>query len=186
MLKNVVYKDADKIYTLLSEDRGKITGIAKGVRKVSSRRSGNLDSLNVVEVHLNSHISGQNYITEVKTLKSFRGIKDNLERSQQAYYMAELINRFLHEDEQVQPIFLLLVESLERLESVKVNLSLTVNRFELKLLQLLGYQPPVKLIGKWRENIKQGNLKKADSLVKDFIGEILQEDIKSLELGWER
>jgi len=182
VLKNIVYKDADKIYTLLSEDMGRISGIAKGVRKVSSRRSGNLDTLNLIEVHLNEHISGQNYITEVKTLESFKKIKKNLKLCKQGFYIAELINRFLREDNEAGPVFKLLVETLRELEHTKVNLIWTVNRFEIKLMHLLGYQPPKRLLFKWRENIKQKKYDQADNLIKSYVGEILQEDIKSLEL----
>jgi len=183
VLKNIVFQDADKIYTLLSEDRGKISGIAKGVRKVTSRRSGNLDTLNVIEVHLNVHKSGQNYITEVKTLEAYKNLKKSLELSKQGFYMVELINRFLHEDDEAQPIFKLLVAALSELENKGNNLIWRVNRFEIKLMQLLGYQPPREFLYKWQECIKNKEHDQADSIVKSFVKEVLQEDIKSLELG---
>jgi len=182
VLKNIVFQDADKIYTLLSEDRGKISGIAKGVRKVSSRRSGNLDTLNVVEIHLNEHKSGQNYITEVKTLEAFKKLKNNLELCKKGFYMAELVSRFLHEDDEAQPIFKLLVASLGELENKGNSITWRVNRFEIKLMQLLGYQPPKELLYKWQGCMKKKDYDQADSIVKSFVTEVLQEDIKSLEL----
>ena len=182
VLKNIVFQDADKIYTLLSEDKGKISGIAKGVRKVSSRRSGNLDTLNVVEIHLNEHKSGQNYITEVKTLEAHKRLKKRLDLSKQGFYVAELINRFVHEDDQAQPVFKLLVDTLNELEHNGNNLIWRINRFELKLMQLLGYQPPEGLLQKWQECMKKKDYNQADSIVKSYVSEILQEDIKSLEL----
>ena len=183
VLKNYVYKDTDKIYTLLSEDKGKITGIGKGVRKVSSRRGGNLDTLNVVDIQLNEHKSGQNYITEVKTIKSFRKIKEDLELSSQAFYMAELVNKFIEVDESAQPVFDLLIKSLESLQDGNGETSLRVNKFEIKFMQLLGYQPPKNLLLKWKDLIEKRNYRDANNLIKDFVGEILQENLKSLELS---
>ena len=183
VLKNFLYKDTDKIYTILSEDKGKISGIGKGVRKVSSRRGGNLDTLNVVEIQLNEHKSGQNYITEVKTIKSFRKIKENLELSNQAFYIAELVNKFVDEDEDVKPVFDLLIKSLESLQDGNGETSLRVNKFEIKFMQLLGYQPPKELLLKWKELIEERNYRDANNLIKDFVGEILQENLKSLELN---
>ncbi|MFC1756066.1 DNA repair protein RecO [Patescibacteria group bacterium] len=183
VLKNFLYKDTDKIYTLLSEDKGKISGIGKGVRKVSSRRGGNLDTLNMVEIQLNEHKSGQNYITEVKTIKSFRKIKENLELSNQAFYIAELVNKFVDEDESAKPVFDLIIKSLESLQDGNGEISLRVNKFEIKFMQLLGYQPPKGLLLKWKELIEERNYRDANNLIKDFVGEILQENLKSLELS---
>jgi len=183
VLKNFVFQDTDKIYTFLSEDKGKISGIGKGVRKVSSRRGGNLDTLNLVEVQLNVHKGGQNYITEVKTIKSFRKIKEDLELSNQAFYMAELINKFIDQDENIKPVYSLFVESLEKLQDGNGETTLRVNKFEIKLMQILGYQPPKNLLMKWKELIEKTNYVEANNLIKDFVTEILQENLKSLELS---
>lgn len=182
VLKNIIHKDADKIYTLLSQDKGKITGIAKGVRKISSRRSGNLDTLNLVEVHLNPHKSGFNYITEVKTLETYKKAKEKLPLSKQGFYIAELINKFLREDDDAGEVFDLVVSALRNIEQDGMNISLAVNKFEIKLMQLLGYQPPNSFLVKWQENVKRKKYQQADRQVKSFINEILQEEIKSLEL----
>lgn len=183
VLKNFVYQDADRIYTFLSRDKGKISGIGKGVRKVSSKRSGNLDTLNLVEVHLNVHKSGQNYITEVKTINSFRAIKEDLELSKKAFYMAELVNKFLYQDENAESIFDLLVKSLKRLEKGNGEISLRINKFEIELMKTLGYQPPPQLISRWTQLIEQRKYNQADNIVKDFVAEILQDNLKSLELN---
>jgi DNA repair protein RecO (recombination protein O) len=182
VLKNYVYKDMDKIYTFLSKDRGKISGIGKGVRKVSSRRGGNLDTLNLVEVHLNEHKSGQNYITEVKTVESFKEIKQDLELSKKAFYMVELVNRFLYEDEDSEAIFNLLIKALKSLQSGNGELELRVNKFEIKLMQILGYQPPLALLKKWKQKIEKKKYNEANSIIKDYVSDILQENLKSLEL----
>jgi len=183
VLKNYVYKDMDKIYTFLSRDKGKILGIGKGVRKVSSRRGGNLDTLNLVEVQLNEHKSGQNYITEVKTIESFKKVKQDLELSKKSFYMVELVSKFLYEDENSEQVFDLLHRALKTLETGTGELDLRVNKFEIRLMQVLGYQPPTSLLKDWKQKVEQKKYKEADDVIKDFVSEILQEKLKSLELS---
>ena len=70
VLKNRKHGEADKIFTLYSKKKGKITAIAKGVRKVSSRRGGNLDTLNHVVLGVNEGKGDFKYITEVQSKKN--------------------------------------------------------------------------------------------------------------------
>ncbi len=183
VLKNINYQDTDKIYTFLSRDKGKITGIAKGVRKITSRRSGSLDSLNLVQVHLNPHQSGQNYITEVKTVETYKKAKEKLPLSKQGFYIAELINKFLREDDEAQGVYDLVIDILKRIENDGENLGLEINKFEIKLLVMLGYQPENTFMSRWKEAVDRKEFEQADRLIKGFMHEVLQEDIKSLELG---
>lgn len=183
ILKNYIYQDADKVYTFLSRDKGKISGIAKGVRKISSKRGGNLDTLNLVQVHLNPHKSGQNYITEVKTVETYKKAKQKLPLSKQGFYIAELINKFLQEDDDAEQVFDLTVSVLRGIEKDGNNITLVVNKFEIRLMQLLGYQPPNHFVSRWKNMIEQKQYEQADKHIKSFISGILQEDIKSLELS---
>jgi DNA repair protein RecO (recombination protein O) len=182
VLKNYQFQDADKIYTLLSKDKGRISVIGKGVRKVTSRRAGNMDTLNNVVVQINKHKSGILYLQEVKTLNTYKKIKVDDNLSSKAFYMVELINRTMQEDEYAQQIYNLLVKALQRLEVDQEEPSLTVNKFEIKLMRLLGYQPPEQLLRLWKSQIESQEFVKADKILKDFITETLQEKMKSLEL----
>ncbi len=141
VLKAINYRDSDKIYTLFTKNRGKITASAKGVRKITSRRGGNLDTLN----HIIAGIvegNGKNYkiITEVKTLNSFRGIKSSLENSAKGFYIMELINEMLEEGQEANAIFDLLVKSLGKIDTHLNNEISRVNAFEIALLKHAGYE----------------------------------------------
>lgn len=140
VLKNIKYKDSDKIFTLLTKDMGKITAMARGVRKIISRRAGNLDTLNLISVGIHESIGGIKDIEEVKTLESFRNLKKDLKKSTKAYYMVELIHKSVEENEEVKEIFELLVKSLKSLDKDGYSGELIVSFFELNLMKLLGYQ----------------------------------------------
>lgn len=182
VLKNINFKDSDKIYTLFTRDRGKISAIAKGVRKINSRRGGNLDSLNYINVHINPHKSGQNYITEVSVIDSFKNVKQNYELVKDSMYITELINRFTWEDENTHKIFDLLVKTLTLMNTNYDKDEVLTNKFEIKLLKFLGYQPPRHLLELWVEKVNTNQKGNADMFIKNFVLETLQERIKSLEI----
>ncbi|MBI4091250.1 DNA repair protein RecO, partial [candidate division WWE3 bacterium] len=78
VLKVRNHKEADKIVTLYTKKEGKMDFLAKGVRRINSRRSGSLDIINKIKFE---YVSGQflPVITEVEFLESFRALKKNLE-----------------------------------------------------------------------------------------------------------
>ena len=80
ILKRTNFDEADKIITFLSKYKGKFTAIAKGVRKIASRRSPNLELFNKVKGHF---ASGRNLdvLTEVETVHTFKKIKESLEKT---------------------------------------------------------------------------------------------------------
>lgn len=182
VLKNTKYKDADKIYTLFSEDRGRISVIAKGVRKISSKRSGSMDTLNSVELKISPHKSGQNYLSEVKVLDAYPLLKEDYDNMLLGFYLAELVNKTTKEDEHAQSTYILLAETLEKIEKNGERVTSIINKFEIKLMQLLGYQPPKELLVAWQNNMRQKKFSEADRLIKSYIKEIVGEEIKSLEL----
>ena len=142
VIKSSVYKDTGKIYTLFTKEKGKISAFANGVRKISSRRAGNLDTLNHISLGVTESAAGHKTITEVKTINSFITIKNSLEFSAHVYYVLELIQRFFEEDEQNTPVFNLMLSTLTRLSKAKNGLefNVVINAFEIKLMGILGYE----------------------------------------------
>lgn len=139
VLRSINYKDSDRIYSLISKDKGKITASAPGVRKISSRRSGNLDTLNHIVVGVSSSKDGFNIITEVQTKNSFKSLKQGLKNSVKGFYVAELVYKFLGEEQESREVFDLLVLTLKRLNGKKDESTEVVNEFEVGLMGLLGY-----------------------------------------------
>ncbi len=143
VLKNIKYKDSDKIFTLFTKDNGKISAIGRGVRKISSKRAGNLDTLNLISTSIYSNSNGIKNIEEVKTLESFKNLKNNLKKSLKAYYLAELIYKTTEEteeDEQSAKIFNLFVRTLKALDKNGYEGDLFVCYFEMNYMNILGYQ----------------------------------------------
>jgi len=140
ILKFTNYKDSDKIFSLFTREKGKLSATARGVRKISSRRGGNLDTLNHVQVGI-SEGENEKYriITEVETLNSFKNLKKSLKNSVKGFYITELIYRLIEEGQVSESVFDLLISNLGKLETHLDNEVSRVNAFEIALLELLGY-----------------------------------------------
>jgi DNA repair protein RecO (recombination protein O) len=139
VLKNIKYKDADKIFTLFSKDLGKISALARGVRKISSRRAGNLDTLNLVSISIRENPNAFNDIEEVKTLESYKDLKKSLKKSLKAYYLIELVHKSIEEGEKNEELFNLLQKSLKLMQKTS-DPDFVVSYFEMHLMNLLGYK----------------------------------------------
>jgi DNA repair protein RecO (recombination protein O) len=139
VLRKANFGEADQVVTLLTRYKGKIASVAKGIRKISSRKGGNLDLLNHVKVQLYQG-RGMDIITEVELISAYPGIKEDLDKVALAYLVAELDNEFLAEHQENKEVFDLTIKTLQLLEESSQG-ELVLFSFQVKLLSLLGFQP---------------------------------------------
>lgn len=134
--------EADKLLTLYTKDKGRMSVKAKGVRKIRSKLSGNLDLLNMVELQI---VVGKKIdtITGARLLKSYSNIKDNLKKVSLACYFAELLYKITPEKEEHREIYELTEDSLDILENIdnEEQQDILKSVFEYKLLSYLGHRP---------------------------------------------
>lgn len=129
--------EADRLLTVFTKHHGKITIQAKGVRKISSRRSGHIELLNLVSVSLYKGRS-MSTLTEVETIDNFSSIKDNLKNVGFAYHVCELVDSLCAENQENSQVFSLLCDVLSKLESRDDHVAL-ISAFERQLLSALGF-----------------------------------------------
>ncbi len=130
--------EADRLLTVFTRDRGKLTLLAKGVRRQASRKAGHLEPFTEVDL-LVAKGKSLDIITQAETRKAHRHLREDLWRSSWAYYVAELADAFTQEADPNAPLFDLLSDTLDRLEGPAIDLA--VRYYELHLLSLAGYQP---------------------------------------------
>jgi DNA repair protein RecO len=153
VLKNSNYKDADKAYTLFSPQYGKFTATAKGVRRISSKRLGSLDTLNRAQISFSESPKGLKIINQVQIIESHKDLKKAMSGIAKGLYMAELVHRFFYHDtyehESAPEIYGLLVKSLQSLNKFYAkypegNFNFVpvrvMNIFEARLMRILGYE----------------------------------------------
>ncbi|MDE3089923.1 MAG: DNA repair protein RecO [Chloroflexota bacterium] len=162
VLKRSDFGEADRLLTLYTPDLGKIRAIAKGARKPSSRKSGHVELFTHSALLLakGRHLD---IVTQADTLDAFVPLRENLERLGLAYYLAELVDRFVAEGDlssqgesfadsdrdeardgasvENRPLFDLLLHALKWLGDDATDPALLARYFELHLLQHVGYRP---------------------------------------------
>lgn len=142
IIKRINFGEADRILTIFTKRYGKIKAIAKGVRRITSRRGGNLEVFNLVTVFLTE---GRNFeiVTEAEVVKSFLNLRKNLKKVGLAYYFCELVESLCPEKQENERVFELLSKILEDLEEEREIREIREmggkKYFEINLLKELGY-----------------------------------------------
>ena len=131
--------EADKIVTFYSSHGGRFDAVAKGVRRTKSHLAGHLEPLTLGS-YLLAEGRDLDIVTQAETVEAYAGLRGDLERLSRGLYCAELVDRLTPERSEGNPIFRLLQETLGHL-STSSSYDLAVRRFELRLVDQLGYRP---------------------------------------------
>jgi DNA repair protein RecO (recombination protein O) len=139
VLRRTSFGETDRIVTLFTRERGKISAIAKGARKPISRLSGPTEVLTHGKFQL---AIGQNLdvVTQVDVKDSFPRIHADLRRIAHATYLVELAGSMIEEQEANPRAFDLLLSALYLLERQNDPEKIT-HMFELQFMGLMGYEP---------------------------------------------
>lgn len=131
--------EADKIFTLLTVARGKIDAVAKGVRRVKSHVAGRLEFASAAELTMHR---GRNLdvITSAEIARSRWETVIEPGAFATAHLLVELVDAFCEPDLAMPEVYALLEGALSALAEAGAPAAL-VPRFELRLLDALGYAP---------------------------------------------
>ena len=141
VLRVVDYKESDQILTLLTQELGKITVSARGVRRKGSAIAAGCQLLCWSQAVLYDY-GGRWQVKEAATLRQFRGVRADLERLALACYFAEVIETLAVEGLPCPELLSLLLNSLHVLDKLPGKpLPLVKAAFELKAACLAGYEP---------------------------------------------
>lgn len=138
------YREADRIITLYTRDRGRLGAVAKGVRRTKSKVGGRLEPFSLVRVSLYSG-RGLYTVVGVDTLRTFQGVRDELFRMEEGARLFVAVRHLFPVEEGSAPAFNLLVRGIARLAESpdRTAAAGVVLATRLKLLSLLGYAPEV-------------------------------------------
>ena len=140
ILKRNNFGEADRILTVFSQKYGKLSVLAKGVRRITSRRAGAVELFNQTSLYLHR---GRTFdlLTEASCINDFSFFRRDLSKVGVAYYGAELVDRLTAEGQEHDDVYDLLVKLLGWLDGLTDNTSLDsgLERFEKSLLTKLGF-----------------------------------------------
>ncbi len=140
VLRHADWGEADRLVTLFTREQGKVRALAKGARRIRSRKAGHLEPFTQVTLQL---ARGRDLpiITQAETLAAYLPIRDDLLRTGYAAYVIELLDRFTYEEaSESAALFRLLVETLGRI-AAEPDPWLAVRVYEMRLLDFLGFRP---------------------------------------------
>ena len=136
VLKRKLLLEKDISLTLFTEEFGKLTVLAKGVRKITSRRSAHLQSGNYVDLRLNKY-NGMYYVQSSSLISGFMDLRID-DFIDVIYLVLHTLNSLLPEEVPEPVIFKevkLFFIKLGKGDNKKKVLTKTLS----KMLHILGY-----------------------------------------------
>jgi DNA repair protein RecO (recombination protein O) len=138
IIKRVDVGEADRVLTILTPD-GKIEATARGVRKTSSKLAGHLELLSVCQLQL-AHGRSRDVITQSVAINRFAPLQTSLLRMAAGYYVAELADVLVGDEDAASPTFVALTEALQALCTAS-QIDMVVHWYTLALCDAIGYRP---------------------------------------------
>lgn len=157
IIKRKNFGEADRILTVVTPHRGKIKIVAKGVRKINSRRAPHVELLNLSIITV--HDGKLPILTEAETINHYPALKNNLKKAGYAFYICELLDGLLAEHQENRAVFKLLEQTLLELEIIKDPRPL-IKRFEQEILILLGFFPKERMFLEDSDSFIEGIMEK--------------------------
>jgi len=140
VLKRHNFGEADRVCKILTQELGLISALAKGVKKVKSKRSGAFELFSECEFRFHRRPGELFLVTEAQLTPNTLNNHNNLNNLKVAYTAAEWLLIFLPAEKPVPKTYALLREFLAALGQDQ-KLPLIELAFQTKLLSILGYLP---------------------------------------------
>jgi len=154
VLRRRDFGESDRILVLFTRKLGRVSVIAKGSRKPSSRISGHLElfmrSSFLISRGRNLHI-----LTQAETIEPFEGLRKDLVGVGLGSYVIELIDAITYDEGSNLKLYDLLVTTLDLL-AAGADPEITIRYYELHALDLVGFRPELfKCVECGKEVIEQ-------------------------------
>lgn len=140
-LKSYNLNDADKIIVMYSKDNGLIRGVAKGIKKPTSKLGARMDLLVANTLQL---LKGKSMdtVVQAQTLNNFRKSREDINKLMLSSYISELVMNFGEGSESASAeIYELLYKALNRISEAadKKDALIAVIKFQLKIILIMGF-----------------------------------------------
>jgi DNA repair protein RecO (recombination protein O) len=131
--------EADRIIRVFSRENGKLNTLAKGVRKIQSRKAAHLEPCTQTALVL---ARGQSFwiVTQAETINAFPQIREDLGKTADALYVLELVDKVSTEGQPEQYLYRQTVDTLRRINDAADTFN-AVRFFEFRFLDIAGFRP---------------------------------------------
>ena len=164
VLSGIKYKESSKILTVYTRELGKIKVLGQGVMKPKSKGIASTEVFAHSEFDLKKGKSFY-YINSVYLVDSYHSIRNKMDTLFLGFYILELMDKTIHEEEHNPIVFDLLNKALLAIKNGE-DPHLIAVAFQLKYVSFMGYRPQLDVCSKcskktsstWRFNISRGGV----------------------------
>lgn len=133
------YREADRLFTLYTQEHGKVLTLAQGTRKFLSKLAGNLELLHSARFIL-AKAKNFDRITAIDSIASHEYIKQDLEKCALVLFCFDFFDYCVKEGERDEELFFILTTLIERMKVITPQQAVMITKFFLlKVILHLGH-----------------------------------------------
>jgi len=137
VLKKKSLLEKDMSVSLFTEEEGKLSVLAKGIKKITSRRSPHLQTGNLISIQLHKK-NDRYYLKESSLISGFSELKKDRDKVRTLFYLFFVLERLLPDHQKEDIVYSLTKSFLVKLSQSKSNYD-TLSLYLNKILKALGY-----------------------------------------------
>jgi DNA repair protein RecO (recombination protein O) len=138
VIKKKELLNLDILITLLTKDFGKINILAKGIKKINSRRAPHIQTGNFINVIVSSKAEFY-YLQESVLISGFSEIKKSSKKISLLYYLFSILDKLMPEAEKEEDVFRITLHFLINLSKIKNYDEKFIEKYLNLILKKLGY-----------------------------------------------
>ncbi len=164
LLRKIEYGDHDLIITFLTQDKGKISVMAKNAKKSVRRFSGAMDLFSVNHIQCafpRKNKDAMINLCQTVLEKGFSHIRYDVVNTAYASYWTEIVTQWLEEGKAQPDIFKLLYTTLEMVDDGAIPTQVISLLFQIRFMRLSGFSPgldPCEACGARLEDVDSARL----------------------------
>lgn len=140
VLREVKYKEADRILTIFTSDKGKMTVKASNALRKNSKIGAGTQMLTYSEMVLYNN-KGRYLVREANIKESFEGLKLDFSNYALGCYLSECVESMCQENVPDFEVLQMILNSLYALSNNMYDPKLIRAAFEMRFISMLGYTP---------------------------------------------
>lgn len=131
--------EADRVFTIFTQDFGKLEILGRAIRKITSKLRAGADIFNLSEIEF---IQGKTSktLTDAILIEKFKNLKSDPEKLEAAYKTADVLDSLIGFEEKDEKIWQLLITTFRNIEISKYR-DIVCYYFLWNLFSILGYAP---------------------------------------------
>lgn len=138
VLKKRELLEKDILLTLFTQELGKVTITAKGVRKITSRRASHIETLNLIKVLLYRKTE-RLYLQGTELISAFSAIKKDARKVNDVYKFLFILDRILPEQQPEPAVYAIAKQFLISVSRADIFSEIHLAEYMKEVLRALGF-----------------------------------------------